>query len=269
MRPTCDTQTGVATIGGMPPVPRKSLVVVASLACAIVGLTGCSPAESTSSSIAPSTSASELAAPISLPECEGIVLAANETVDGDTLGACIVAAMLGASSGTQRVESSDGSSAIVDFEWNPDYSMHSTGDSGSTIIEGDTGWLMLDGRWIQEDPASEDPEVALATGTIQLVRAASDPRALADYFALSPTWTIVGEEPVPAPDAVVDSGWKIVPDTAFSVGPVAISDMAVWLTPRYLGAYTVSTGTAFGFTTTSSSTFMQWGKPVEIPDPRD
>ena len=250
----------------MPYAPQKTLTALATFATIAAVLTGCAPAPlespGTPSETPPAAAAQKL------PECEGILLAAGEVVSGENLGACIASAMLAASSGTHRVEATGSPATVVDFRWDPDYSMHSSAPTGSTIIDGDTGWIQMDGRWIQEDPSSQDAEVILATGTIALVRATSDPRTIAEYFALSPTWSVVGEESVPADDAVTDSGWKLVPDTYFSVGPVTMSDMAIWLTPNYLGSYFTATGSAFGFTTVTTNTFLQWGEPVDIPRPQ-
>jgi hypothetical protein len=201
-------------------------------------------------------------------ECEGIVFKSGAVIEGTQLGDCMVVAMLAAVSGTHRVESSGDSPTVVDFQWNPDFSMNIKGESHSVIIKGDTGWFEHPkGNWIQEDEHSTEPEVVMASGIIKAVRTLSNPLFLREYLAMSPTWTVVGEEPVPASDAFVDVAWHLVPEGPINMEIVTLTDVGVWLSNDYLGAYFVSTSTGMGITVTTSNTFLQWGEPVDIPDP--
>lgn len=201
-------------------------------------------------------------------ECEGVLLESNKVIEGKKLADCMVAAMLSAGTGTHRVETTGEAPSVVDFKWDPDFSMNKKGDSGSVIIKGNTGWYKdSSGKWMQEDEQSVDPEVAMATNIIKLTRVFADPRMIREYLAASPTWTVVGQEPVPAQDAFMDVAWHLVPELPIHMDMVTITEADLWLTNHYLGAYYVSTGTAAGFTTTTSNTFLQWGKEVEIPDP--
>lgn len=204
----------------------------------------------------------------SLLECEGIILESNAVIEGGKLADCIVAAMLAAGTGTHRVESSVAPPTVVDFLWDPDFSMNVREGQNSVIIKGNTGWYKGDnGKWIQEEDHSSDPDVNLANGIIKLTRVFSNPLVLRDYFASSPTWIVVGEESVPADDAVSDIAWHLVPEAPINYNGVMLTDVGIWLTSNYLAAYYVSTATMMGVTDTTSNTFLQWGEKVEIPDP--
>lgn len=202
-------------------------------------------------------------------ECEGILFETGAVIEGKKLGNCMVAAMMAAGTGTHRVETIGEPATVVDFKWDPDYSMNVVEGPNSVIIQGKTGWYKNDaGKWIQEDDQSIDPDVALANNIIKMVRVFSNPIVLRDYLALSPTWTVVGEELVPAADAITDKAWHLVPEGPIKVDMVTLSDVGLWLTPNYLGAYYVATSSAMGVTATTSNTFLQWGEKVDIPTPK-
>lgn len=204
----------------------------------------------------------------SLIECEGIIFESNAVIEGKKLADCIVAAMLAAGTGTHRVESSAAPPTVVDFLWDPDFSMNVREGQNSVIIKGNTGWYKGDnGKWIQEEDHSLDPDVNLANAIIKLTRAFSNPLVLRDYFASSPTWIVVGEESVPADDAVSDIAWHLVPEAPINYNGVILTDVGIWLTSNYLAAYYISTASMMGITDTTSNTFLQWGEKVEIPDP--
>lgn len=202
-------------------------------------------------------------------KCEGIIFESNAVIEGTKLANCMMAAMLAAGTGTHRLESTAEPAAIVDFLWDPDFSLNVREGENSVIIKGNTGWVKNDkGKWIQEEDNSLDPEIQLANIIIKMVRAFSNPMVLRDYIELSPTWIVVGEESVPAEDAVTDIAWHLVPKGPIHLDDITLTDVGLWLTSGYLGAYYVSTSSGMGFTVTSSNTFLQWGEKVEIPDPR-
>ncbi len=201
-------------------------------------------------------------------ECDGILFEKDAVIDGMKLGDCMVAAMLAAGTGTHRVESTDGPTSVVDFQWNPDFSMNVKGEQFSMVIMEDTGWVKYpETNWIQENASSTEPEVIVASGTIRAVRALSNPLILREYLAMSSTWTVVGKEPVPAEDAFVDVAWHLVPEGPINMDIVTLTDVGLWLSNDYLGAYYVGTGTTMGVSVTTSNTFLQWGGVVDIPDP--
>lgn len=203
-----------------------------------------------------------------LAACKGIVFKDGDKIEGTRLADCMVEAMMNAGTGTQLVKDSNGNHSIVHFQWNPDYSMYVEGPEQSVVIEGEKGWFQQPGLgWVEENDQSSDPDVVLATNIIKLTRVFAHPIMLRDYLAKSPTWTVVGQEPVPDQDAFVDVAWHLEAEVPLEMMGVTLTDVDLWITNNYLGAYYASTGTAGGFTTTASHTFMQWGEPVEIPKP--
>ncbi|QOR69415.1 hypothetical protein IM660_11985 [Ruania alkalisoli] len=229
-----------------------------------------SPGESSpvATTDAPEPSGSEEPAASGIVECEPFVLAEGGQVPGAVVGDCVAAAMVAAGTGVQRVDSSDGTSSVVQFRWDPDYAMSIDGDQ-QVVIEGDTGWVQVPGSgWIQADPGSSDPQVVMATSIVQLVRAFSDPRMLAEGFGQAESWTIVEETDVPVEDAVADTAWLLQPEGGIlPLGDITVTDVELWLRSDYLGVYTVGTGSYAGVSVTTSNTFLEWGEPVEIPDP--
>lgn len=249
-------------------------IAVPFAAAAVLLLAACTAAPAATDEAAPpSPSAAATAEPpaAASPEpiaaCAGIELETGAVVDGAALGECVTQAMLAAGTGTQRVES-DGTASIVDFRWEPEFSMSI--DSGDTevVLTGDRGWLRADGGWIEADRSSTDPEVALATTIVEAVRVTADPRTLAGYFALSPSWTVVGEEAVPADDAVRERAWLLRPEDGFSAGGVRLDGVGFWLGDDHLGALFEATATVGGVSATTRDVFLQWGGPVDISDPR-
>lgn len=199
-------------------------------------------------------------------ECEGILFEENAVIPGKQLGDCMAAAMRAAGSGSHRVDSSDGESSTVEFEWTPAFSMVIDGSS-AVVVRGNTGWVKMGGGWVQADPGSTDGQVVMATSIVKLVRVFGDPRTLAAGIAAN-DWRIVGEGSVPVSDALADVAWQLVPTSgSVSFGPVKISDYELWLGSDYLGVYSVGTGSMGDVAVTTSNTFLQWGEPVEIPDP--
>ncbi|WP_166847997.1 hypothetical protein [Isoptericola sp. BMS4] len=262
------------------PVLRRAAPLTAGLLLApMIAACGAGAGEPTPSS-EPTAGAAATATPtprdaspasddvVTPPECDGFLLAAGEEVDGQTLGDCVAAAMVLAGSGTQRVDSSDGTSSLVDFRWDPDYSMSIDGDQ-QVVVRGETGWVRMPGTgWIQADPDSSDPQVVMATGVVDLVRAFSDPRTLAAGLAAADTWTVVEETDVPADGAVESLAWRLEPEGgSIPLGDATVEDYEMWLRPDYLGVYAVGTGSYGGVSVTTSNTFLQWGGSVDIPDP--
>lgn len=251
--------------------PATAFVILGILAMtALAGCTSEAPAENGGSTTSPTTAPVEtVPPPPSVAECEDVPLKAEESIDGQMLGDCVAAAMVAAGTGVQRVDSSDGTSSIVQFGWTPDYAMSVDAGEQQVVIKGDTGWVMMPGTgWIQSDPASEDPQVVMATGLVELTRVFSDPRVLAAGFATSPTWTVVGEEPLPVDDADATTAWLVTPDSAMTILGVSLSDVQLWLRPDHLGAHFVGTGTVAGISTTTSNTFLEWGGELDLPNPQ-
>lgn len=200
--------------------------------------------------------------------CKGIILEVDSVVAGEKLGECMMEAMLAVETGSQRFESSDGTNSVVDFQWKPEFSMHVKNGDNSIVLKENTGWIKLSGgKWIEETDTSEDIDTILAVGTLKLARVFSSPQVMTQYIALGSSWRVLEETSVPAEDAFVDVAWKLVPEAPIVVEGITISNMELYLTTDYLGAYYVSTGTVAGISTTSSNTFLQWGGPVTIPNP--
>ncbi|RZU62776.1 hypothetical protein [Zhihengliuella halotolerans] len=207
-------------------------------------------------------------ADVSVPECGGILLEEGGSTSGEELGGCISAAMVAAGSGVHRVETSDGESQTVSFRWNPDFEMSAEGGQ-AVVIKGDDGWIRdaETGAWIKGDAESSDPQALMAGTIVELVRVASHPEMIAATIAAADTWTIVEEGEVPVDDAVAERGWLFEPAGPMEVLGVELTDYKIWLTPDYLGVYAEATGTTMGQTVTTRDTFLEWGEPVEIPDP--
>jgi hypothetical protein len=259
---------------------RRLTPALAPLILAALLLTGCTssgastetPATETAgssptgadTSAEPAASADTAAAPA--PECEGILFESGAVIPGEQLGECMAAAMLAAGSGTHRVDSSDGTSSTVQFEWTPQFSMSADGDL-PLVVRGDDGWAMLpETGWVRADEGSTDPQVMLATAAVKLTRVFGDPRTLGAAMAQT-DWRVIGETSVPVADAVADVAWQLEPAGAFLMLGIAITDYQLWLGSDYLGAYAVGTAAVGDISATTSNTFLQWGEPVEIPDP--
>lgn len=205
---------------------------------------------------------------VSVPECGGILLEEGGTTSGEELGECISAAMVAAGSGVHRVEADGSDSQTVSFRWNPDFEMSSEGGQ-AVVIKGDDGWIRdpQTGAWIKGDVESDDPQAMMAGNIVELVRAAAHPDMMAATIAAAETWTIVEEGDVPVDDAVADRGWLFEPVGPMEMMGVTLTDYRIWLTPEYLGVYAEATGTTMGETVTTRDTFLEWGGPVEIPEP--
>lgn len=226
------------------------------------------PAETTTTGTDPSAEpdASAADAAAAVPECDGILFESGGVIPGQQLGDCMAAAMLAVGSGAHRVDSSDGTSSTVQFEWTPQFSMSADGDL-PMVVRGDDGWAMLpESGWVRADEGSTDPQVMLATAAVKLTRVFGDPRTLGAAMAQT-DWRVVDETSVPAPDAVADVAWQLEPAGAFAMLGIAITDYQLWLGNDYLGAYAVGTAAVGDISATTSNTFLQWGEPVEIPDP--
>ncbi|WP_206445642.1 hypothetical protein [Agrococcus sp. KRD186] len=212
----------------------------------------------------PDASADPVAAAV--PECDGILFESGAVIPGEQLGGCMAAAMLAVGSGSHRVDSSDGTSSTVQFEWTPQFSMSADGDL-PLVVRGDDGWALLpESGWVRADEGSTDPQVMLATAAVKLTRVFGDPRTLGAAMAQT-DWRVVDETSVPATDAVADVAWQLEAAGAFAMLGIAITDYQLWLGNDYLGAYAVGTAAVGDISATTSNTFLQWGEPVEIPAP--
>lgn len=200
--------------------------------------------------------------------CKGILFSVSQEVDGSVLGDCIVEAMLAQQTGTHIVKDESGIRTTVDFKWDPHFSLAVDNEEFAVILKEDTGWMKtLDGRWIQENPNTDHPEVMMANTIIQGYRVFADPRFIAELLGMVNTWTVVGEETVPDAEAFTDTAWKLISDDVIDMEISVVSDFEFWITSDYLGVYFVATGTAGDISVRSSNTFTQWGGDVDIPDP--
>ncbi|MCT6925159.1 hypothetical protein [Metasolibacillus sp.] len=204
----------------------------------------------------------------SLASCEGILLEVGKIIEGKQLAACMADAMIAAGSGSHKIISSTGTTK-VDFQWNPDFSMHVESEHSTVIVDGDTGWMNIPGRgWVEETDNPNDTDEVIASNVVQLTRALGHPIAIAENFAQSPTWHVIAQGPVPDADAFVDTAWHLAPEGPINLGDAILTDVQLWVTQNYLGAYYISTATISGLTDTTSNTFLQWGEPVDIPSPK-
>lgn len=205
-----------------------------------------------------------------LAECEGIRFEKDAIIDGNQLAPCIMAAMLEVETGTHKVATDDGTSTIVDFQFTPEFSL--SADNGDTIIivNDSEGWMkMPSGKWFSETDVSDDPDVLLASNTIKLTRVFAHPNTITQFLALTPSWKVVEESKVPAEDAFVDTAWQLVPNEPVVMEGTEFTNVELWITDDYLGAYYTSTAKMMGMSATSSDTFMQWGEPVTIVNPME
>jgi hypothetical protein len=201
-------------------------------------------------------------------ECNGIVFEKDAIIDGNQLAHCMMAAMLAAKSGSHIVQSTSGSHSAVDFKWDPEFAMSVKSDHISIVLYEDTGWMQLeDGRWIEESDESLDSDSLVAANTIKLTRAFAHPYMITQYLALNSKWKVIDELDVPAEEAFTDVAWKLVPDSPINFEGLTISDVELWLTNEYLGAYYIATVNVMNVKDTTSNTFTQWGEPVTIPEP--
>lgn len=210
------------------------------------------------------TTSSEPEDAVGIPECEDVPLEDGEVVDGEGLADCMAAAMIAAGSGSQLLTTSDGVTE-VDFEWTPELALHAQG-TVEYVIRGDVGWLRQDGRWIEGDSGSSDPEEAHAGAIIELSRAFGDPRGMVMLFSQT-AWDVIGQEDVPDGVAAAQTGLLLRPEGPLTLLGVTLSDVELWLDESYLGLYFIGTGQFGGISETTTSTFTQWGQPVDVPDP--
>lgn len=205
-----------------------------------------------------------------LPQCAEVKLEKDTVIEGNSIAHCMMAAMLAVETGSHRVEGSDGTNSIVDFQFTPEFSMNV--DNGNTvlIIEESNGWIKMEnGKWYEEGDTSEDEDSILATNIIKLARAFSHPYMITQYLALSPEWTVVEKGQVPAEDAYTETAWKIISNAPIVMEGITITDIELWLTDEFLGAYYQTTSTVAGFTATGSNTYLQWGEPITIRKPNE
>lgn len=201
-------------------------------------------------------------------ECDGIVFEKDAVIDGNQLANCMMAAMLAAKTGSHIVQSTSGSNSAVDFKWDPEFAMSVKSDNISIVLYEDTGWMQLeDGRWIEETDDTLDTDILIATNTIKLTRAFAHPYMITQYLALNSKWKVIDELDVPAPEAFKDVAWKLIPESPINFEGITISDVELYLTDEYLGAYYVATANIMNVKDTTSNTFTQWGGPVTIPEP--
>ncbi|WP_342472078.1 hypothetical protein MHH70_17080 [Metasolibacillus sp. FSL H7-0170] len=203
----------------------------------------------------------------SLASCEGILFEVGKTIEGKQLAACMADAMIAAGTGSHKAISSTGTT-MVDFQWNPDFSMHVKSQDMSVIVDGDTGWMnMPDVGWVEETDEPRTGEQVIASNVIKLTRVLGHPLIIAENFAQAPTWHVVEQASVPDADAFVDTAWHLVPEEPINLLGTTLTDVQLWVTNNYLGAYYIATATIGEVSETTSNTFTQWGGPVHIPSP--
>lgn len=201
--------------------------------------------------------------------CDGVLLSTSQTVAGKDLENCFVEAMMLQQTGTHVVKNNSGITTIIDFQWNPSFSMMTNNGEHGVILYEDTGWMETkDGRWVQEDRNSDHPEVKLATMIVQGFRTYADPRFIGEILGEVSTWTVIEEGPVPDAEAFTDTAWKLTTDEEIDRNISILSELEFWITNEYLGAYFAGTATMEGgLSDRSSNTFSQWGEEVDIPEP--
>lgn len=205
-----------------------------------------------------------------LVECEGIRFEKDAIIDGSQLAPCIMAAMLEVKTGTHKVTSDDGTNTIVDFQFTPEFSLSANNADTIIIVKDNDGWMkMPSGKWFSESDVSEDPDALLASNTIKLTRVFAHPNTITQFLALTPNWKVVEESKVPVEDAFVENAWKLIPNEPVVMDGMEFTDVELWITDDYLGAYYTSTTKMMGMSATSSDTFMQWGEPVTIVNPME
>ncbi|KOS59896.1 hypothetical protein FJQ98_15600 [Lysinibacillus agricola] len=199
--------------------------------------------------------------------CEGILFETGAVIDGKNLATCMGDAMVAAGSGSHKVISSNATSK-VDFKWTPDFSMYVESEDSTVIVDGDKGWMKIPGGgWVEETDEPNDADEVIASNVVKLTRVFGYPLTIAENFAQSPTWHVVEQGPVPDADAFVDTAWHLAPEGPINVGGAVLTDVQLWVTSNYLGAYYIATATISGLSDTTSNTFLQWGEPVDIPSP--
>lgn len=199
-------------------------------------------------------------------QCNTIKFEKDALINGGELAHCMMETMLAAKTGSQLAQTSTESSN-VDFKFDPQYSMYVENEDMSIIIHENTGWLKQEGQWIEEDDTSEDMDVILATNTIKLTRVFSHPYMITQYLAAVSQWKVIDFGEVPDNKAFVKTAWQLVPEDPVNLEGMTLSDVELWITDKYLGAYYVSTGNIAGISETTSNTFTQWGEPITIPEP--
>ncbi|MER2128361.1 hypothetical protein NSQ62_09085 [Solibacillus sp. FSL H8-0523] len=199
-------------------------------------------------------------------QCITIKFEKDALINGNELAHCMMATMLAAKTGSHFAQTST-ASTNVDFKFDPQYSMYVENEDMSIIIHENTGWLKQEGQWIEEDDTSEDMDVILATNTIKLTRVFSHPYMITQYLAAVSQWKVIDFGEVPDNKAFVKTAWQLVPEGPVNLEGMTLSDVELWITDEYLGAYYVSTGNIAGITETTSNTFTQWGEPITIPEP--
>lgn len=201
------------------------------------------------------------------PLCENITFKQDVSINGNALSLCMMDTMLAVKTGSHFVQSS-ASSSNVDFKFEPQFSMYVESDDLSVIIHDNTGWFQQqDGNWIEEDETSSDIEVVLATNVIKMTRAFSHPYTMTQYLAAVSEWKVVDFAQVPDSKAHVEKAWQLVPMGDVNFEGITLTDVELWITDEYLGAYYIATSTIAGMSETTSNTFTQWGGPVTIPEP--
>lgn len=201
------------------------------------------------------------------PQCKDITFKQDAIINGNALSLCMMDTMLAVKTGSHFVQSSTGSSN-VDFKFEPQFSMHVESGDLSVIIHDNTGWFQQqDGKWIEEDETSSDMEVVLATNVIKSTRAFSHPYTMTQYLAAVSEWKVVDFAQVPDNKAFVEKAWKLVPIGDVNFEGITLTDVELWITDEFLGAYYIATSTVAGMSETTSNTFIQWGRPVTIPEP--
>lgn len=198
-------------------------------------------------------------------ECADVEFEDDAVLDGRILGDCVSAAMVLAGSGSHHVRNEE-LDTIVDFTWDPDFAMYARSDDLGVVVLGDTGWAQLDSEWVEADENDVGPG-AMAHTIVTSVRFASHPEVIASVMAESSTWTVIERDRVPDGTAFVDSAWLLVPNEQVELFGVAVTDQEQWITEDFLPAYMTSTGSIMGVSATTTSAFLQWGGPVEIPEP--
>lgn len=215
----------------------------------------------------PKPSNDEISTSFEIPEqCKAIKFEKDALINGDELAHCMMDTMLAVKTGSHFVQTST-ESTNVDFKFEPQYSMYVENENMSIIIHENTGWLQKEGKWIEEDETSQDMDVILATNTIKLTRVLSHPYTITQYLSAVSQWKVIDFGEVPDNKAFVKTAWQLLPEGTVNLEGMTLTDVELWITDEYLGAYYIATSNFSGISETTSNTFTQWGEPVTIPEP--
>ncbi len=132
---------------------------------------------------------------LAIPEsCKKLERAANVKADGKVLGTCLADAERAGKSGKIEFVSDDITDSTTIFEYVPEYTLlYSQFDEPQTLLTKDSGYANINGKCVQADPNSQDPDVQLVTEAVAAMRKANTPSAEAKQRDRCPQWISMGK----------------------------------------------------------------------------